>query len=220
MMRTAIWAATIAAAGSVAVSSQQKTPADWTWRTDAPATLGGGEAVGPASWHFVTMPPGWHITTGPGALLYPAADNTARGNFRIDAEIFLFPGTSQEEYGIFVGGAELEPARAPAWVAFVVRRDGRAAILRSASGSVVPIRDWAANEAVVPHPGGTSGTAKNVLTVDVAPREIVFSANGTAVATIPRADVQPDGVVGLRIGAGLNLHVSTFDLTRRLAPPR
>ena len=43
-------------------------------------------------------------------------------------------------------------------------------------------------------------------------------ANAKTAATLPRAGAHTDGVVGLRIGAGLNLHVSAFDVTRRLAP--
>ena len=27
------------------------------------------------------MPPGWHVTTGPGLLLYPGANGDAAGNF-------------------------------------------------------------------------------------------------------------------------------------------
>jgi hypothetical protein len=209
----------LVAAAVVSGRGQQQTTGDWTWRTDVPATLGSGDAVGPAAWHFVTMAPGWHITTGPGALLYPAAANSARGNFRIEAEIFLFPGDAPQEYGIFIGGSGLDrSSTTPAYTAFVVRRDGRAAILRGGSAGSMPVRDWAAADGVVPHPGGTEGTAKNRLSVDVGPREIAFGANGKPIATIPRADLQPDGIFGLRIGANLNLHVSAFDVTYRLAP--
>ena len=210
--------ATLAAAALTAASKQQ-TPTDWTWRTDAPATLGGPDAVGPAAWHYVTMAPGWHITTGPGALLYPAADNRARGNFRIEAEIFLFPGTDQQEYGIFIGGDGLEPSsKSPTWLAFVVRRDGRAALLQSGPSGIAPVRDWTTADGVVPHPGGKDETARNRIFVDVGPKELAFGANGKTAVTLPRAGAHTDGVFGLRIGAGLNLHVSAFDVTRRLAP--
>jgi hypothetical protein len=57
---------------------------------------------------FVTMAPGWHVTTGPAALLYhPDYRTKNMDNFAVEAEIFLFPGTSQEEYGIFIGGKNL-----------------------------------------------------------------------------------------------------------------
>src|SRR5688572_22612749 len=102
----------------------QQTPADWRLRTDAPAKVEPGERLSPGAWRFVTMAPGWHITTGPGALLSPPSA-LPRGNFRLEAETFLFPGESQEGYGLFLGGAGIEPAAAtPSYVAFLVRRDG------------------------------------------------------------------------------------------------
>jgi hypothetical protein len=52
--------------------AQLRTPSDWRWRTDAPAQLVTGEDVPASAWRFVAMPPGWHVTTGPGT------DNRAR----------------------------------------------------------------------------------------------------------------------------------------------
>jgi hypothetical protein len=205
-------------ATGIGVAARQQAPADWKWRTDVPATLGAGDKVGAGSWHFVSMPPGWHVTTGPGALLYPAAAHTLRDNFRLEAEIFLFPGTTQNEYGIFVGGTGLDGS-APAYAAFVVRRDGQAAILRRTPTGFTPVVDWMTSDAVVPHPGGTSGTAKNVLGIDAGPTEITFTANGKPIAKIARTAVPVEGVFGFRVGADVNLHVSTLDVTHRLAPP-
>ena len=219
-MRSFAWALTAAAivAGMAVEARQLQPPAGWKWRTDVPATLGAGDAVGAGSWHFVAMPPGWHITTGPGALLYPTTTSAARGNYRIEAEIFLFPGTAQNEYGIFVGGEKLDGAT-PTYVAFVARRDGRAAILQRTAAGFTPLVDWIVNDAVVPHPGGTSGTAKNVLGVDAGPAEIVFTANGKPITKIARASVAVEGSFGFRVGADVNLHISTLDVTQRLAPP-
>ena len=94
---------------STALTAGQKTPADWKWRID-----GGNGSVTDAAeprngeMTFVTMAPGWHVTTGPAALLYhPDYRTKNMDNFAVEAEIFLFPGTSQEEYGIFIGGKNL-----------------------------------------------------------------------------------------------------------------
>ena len=38
---------------------------------------------------YVGMPPRWHITTGPAAILWDPA-KAADGNFRIESEIYLF----------------------------------------------------------------------------------------------------------------------------------
>jgi len=88
------------------VGAQLKTPVDWTWRLDAPATLVTSLDVPEGSWLFVRMPPGWHVTTGPGAVLFPSELPEVDGNYSLETQIFLFPGTSQEEYGVFIGGRD------------------------------------------------------------------------------------------------------------------
>ena len=44
--------------------------------------------------------------------------------------------------------------------------------------------------------------------------------NGTKVLEAPRAAVPVDGIIGLRIGANIDVHVTNLDLTSRLALPR
>jgi hypothetical protein len=49
--------------------------------------------------------------------------------------------------------------------------------------------------------------------------------NGETVLTLPRGELALDGVTGFRVGAGLNLHLTTLDVasdsgTRRWAPAR
>lgn len=198
--------------------AQMQTPSDWKWRTDEAASLvGEGRAPGDDELFFVAMPPGWHVTTGPGTLLYHP-DYQGRGSFVVEAEIFLFPGDSQEGYGVFVAGRSLdEAASTPGYLAFLVRRDGRAGVFERSAAGLVPIADWMANEAVVPHAGG-EGTAQNVLRVEVGPAEIAFSANGKPITVIPRGDRAPEGHIGFRIGPRVNLHASRLDVTYRLAP--
>ena len=69
----------------------------------------------------------------------------------------------------------------------------------------------------MPQAGG-EGTAKNILRVEVGPTEIAFSANGKDIANVPRAGLATDGVFGFRVGKDLNMHISTLDVTQRLAP--
>jgi hypothetical protein len=200
------------------IPAQLQTPTGWKWRTDTPATLApvGGEPADDRLF-FVAMPPGWHVTTGPGTLLHHP-DYQGRGSFVVEAEIFLFPGDSQEGYGVFVAGRSLdEAASTPAYLAFLARRDGRAGVFERSAAGLVPVADWMANDAVVPHAGG-EGTAKNVLRVEVGPAEIAFSANGKPITVIPRGDRAPEGHIGFRIGPRVNLHASRLDVTYRLAP--
>jgi hypothetical protein len=200
----------------VALTAQLKTPTDWKWRQDAPAPLAPAAKMEPGAWVFVQMPPGWHITTGPGVLLYPTTNGEASGNFSLEAEIFLFPESSTEEYGLFLGGRDVDGSATPAYVAFVLRADGSAAILRRAGGQTTALADWQKHDAIlVKH---EKETAKNVIRVDVDPVTLTMTVNGAKVLTVPRGGVEIDGRIGFRVGKDVNLHISTLNVTRRLAP--
>ena len=211
-IRAGVMCATIVAFGMTGVADQLKTPTDWKVRLDG----GTGKVVetqpGPGETHFVAMPPGWHVTTGPAALLYHP-DYQAKDNFAVEAEIFLFPGESQDEYGIFLGGKNLAPTERPSYVAFVARRDGMGAIRR---GSGEPIVAWKANDAILPQSG--KDAVKNVLRVEANATEIIYSANGKEVARIPRASTNLEGHIGFRFGKDVNVHSSRLDITYKLAP--
>lgn len=212
-MRYLLAAVAVAAAMATLTARQLKTPADWKWRLDTPGAV--VEAAEPKAdeTRFVAMPPGWHVTPGPGALLYHP-DYQGKGNFSVEAEIFLFPGDSQEEYGIFLGGRSMGPNESPSFIAFVARRDGKGSVIHR--GGMSPILDWRTNDGILPHPG--KDTAKNILRVDANATDVVFSANGKEVIKLPRAGLTLEGQFGFRIGKGMNIHASRLDVTYRLAP--
>jgi len=202
--------------GAVPAGFQLKTPTDWKWRADAPVTVTDASGkLGESQWYYVGMPPGWHVTSNPGMLVYPVA-HEGRGNFSVKSEIFLFPGDNQEEYGLFIGGRSLEGPAAPDYTAFVLRRDGRAAIIKRSGSTTTPLVNWTPNPVAIPQAG--TEAMKNALLVDVGATDVVFSVNDKEAARVPRAGIVADGVVGFRIGKSLNMHITTFDLTHRLAP--
>jgi hypothetical protein len=190
-----------------AAASQELTPpASWRVRSDAP----------PAKpIYYVEMPPGWHITTGPGSILHDPT-YVAQGRFALETEIFLFPGTSQEGYGLFAGGRQLESD--PAYVAFLLRRDGSAAIESQGGGRPTAVRAWTRHDAI--KPGDAKEPVANVLRVVAEAAEVTMEVNGKPVLSVPRGDVNLDGLFGFRAGADVNLHASRLDATRLLAPPR
>jgi hypothetical protein len=203
-------------AAAAALSARQfPAPPGWKWVTDADARLVTSLDPGEGSWLFGTMAPGWHITTRPGVILFEPS-YSARGRFAVESESFLFPGASTAGFGVFVGGTDLE--RAPRYVAFLIRRDGSAAIESVADGRVTQLHPWTAAPSVVA--GRTSGDVKNALRVEAEASAVVFFVNGEKVAEVPRDGTRFDGVVGLRVGENLNLHVTNLDLTHRLALPR
>jgi hypothetical protein len=199
------------------VTAQLSTPTDWKWRQDAPAPLAPGAKMEPGSWVFVQMPPGWHVTTGPGVLLYPTANGEIGGNFSLEAEIFLFPGEAVDEYGIFLGGQDIETSALPEYSAFVLRRDGQAAVLRRRGGQSTALAAWQRHEAIVPGKA-VNEPVKNVLKVDVDAANVALWVNAAKVLSVPRADVRIDGRIGFRVGKDMNLHITTLNVTRKLAP--
>ena len=206
----------VCAGAPALLTAQLTTPTDWKWRQDAAAPLASGAKMEPGSWVFVQMPPGWHVTTGPGVLLYPSTHGDVGGNFSLEAEIFLFSGESADEYGVFLGGQDIEGAATPDYSAFVLRRDGQAAVLRRRAGQTAVVAAWQPHEAIVP--GKAGDNVKNVLKVDLDPANAALWVNGTKVLSVPRAEVRTDGRIGFRVGKDMNLHITTLNVTRKLAP--
>ena len=161
------------------------------------------------------MPPGWHITTGPAAILFDPA-NQARGRFAVEAEIHLFPGESNEGFGVFLGGSDLDGANG-SWTAFLIRKDGSALVEQRLNNSTTTLIPATKSSAIKPHTGG-EGTALNQIRVLVQGDSAVFSANGQRVAAIATRELQLEGAFGFRVGKGVNLHVTNLDLVTRLAP--
>lgn len=191
-------------------------PPGWAWSLDAPARLQNGGRFAPSDsiFDFVHMAPGWHITMGPGAALFDPRER-AEGRFALQGELILFPNASEGEYGVFVGGRELEgPTKQ--WYAFVVRSDGSAAVMHRAGSETRLLMPWTKHVAVKPKPEGA--TVTNVVSVRAEPDSVRFFVNGERITAFARAQIDVDGPFGFRIGHGVNLHVTNLDVTRRLAP--
>ena len=188
------------------VSSAQR-PEGWKTRTD--------DGTPDSTVAHQRMPPGWHITTGPASIVYDPS-NQARGRFAIEAEIHLFPGESNEGFGVFLGGSNLGDASG-SWTSFLITKDGSALIERRQNNTTTALFPATKSAAVKPHTG-QEGTALNLIRVLVQGDSAVFSANGQRLAAIPARDLPLEGTFGFRIGRGVNLHITNLDLVTRLAP--
>lgn len=203
----------LAAAGTA--KAQLVTPPEWRWSLDAPARLVTEQAVPDSAWRFVAMPPGWHVTTGPGAFLYDPA-HTADGVFTLTSTLYLFPDPSESGYGLFLGAESYDGER-PLGLSFLLRRDGAATVTRTDSTGTETVVPWTTVPAARPH---TGGVVENRLAVAAGPDRIAFRVNDDTVAVLPRTSYAVDGGFGFRVGSGVNLHAGSLDLTRHLAPPR
>jgi len=181
------------------VAQELERPSDWNVRYDRPSN---------DSLYFVTMTPGWHITTGPSGIFYNPA-KTAEGEYRVSSEIYLFPGERREGYGIFIGGNDLE-ADNQSYLYFLIRKDGRF-IIKQRNGSDAPtITPWTEHAAIVKQDGDEN--AKNVLAVEVGDQKLSFYVNDQMVTSVPRSQLPTDGVVGLRVNHALNLHITNLNV--------
>lgn len=193
---------------AVAQGDDPPPPGGWEVRTDR-----GGPGL-PDGIAFMEMSPGFHITTGPAAIFYDPS-NTASGSYRVEAEIFLFdPGERNEAFGLFVGGRDLA-GDGQAYTYFLIRRDGGTLVKRRDGAGTTTVRDWTPNDAVNTWEEREEGATDvlNVLAVASTGDELVFSVNGTEVARVPGAGEHVDGIAGLRINHGLNVHVRSFVVT-------
>lgn len=163
---------------------------------------------------FWTMPPGWHITSGPAAIYYDPAQ-TAGGKFRLESETFLFPpGDRNEGYGFFFGGKDLHSEKIT-YTYFLIRRDGSFLVKQRRGGQTKELAPWTAHAAIVKHDATTKTTAKNQLAIEAGAQAIEFFVNGQKVHSLPRAQANPEGHVGLRINHAINAHITYLTITLR-----
>ncbi|MEJ2237363.1 MAG: hypothetical protein P8X82_03620 [Gemmatimonadales bacterium] len=188
------------------LTAQLERPQDWRVRFDRPGPP--DSAV-----YLVTMEPGWHITSGPSGILYNPSQ-VAHGEYRVKSEIYLFPGERREGFGVFIGGKNLAEQE-QSYVYFLLRKDGRYMIKHRNGAQTPTIVPWTVHEAIVPQSGEEN--AKNFLEVAVGTEKLDFYVNGEIVKSLPRGDLDTDGVVGLRVNHNLNLHVTSLTVEQNEA---
>ncbi|MDH4046272.1 MAG: hypothetical protein OEW06_17630 [Gemmatimonadota bacterium] len=212
-MRIPLLLALLAGTPLVAQETALTVPVQWKVRADrgTVTVVPDADLANPRTdVRLVTMPPGWHITTGPAVIAYDPAW-VASGSYRVEMESFLFPGERQEGFGLFVGGRDLE-GDDQTYLYVLLRKDGQLLVKRRQGAETPTIIPWMAHPAVVPQ---TEGTAKNVLAVDVAADSVRVFVNDRQVTALARASLPTNGQVGLRVNHALNLHVTRVEITKK-----
>lgn len=204
--------ATLFAAPGVAQSGRNlERPDHWKARYDEGAE---GEER-----RLVVMRPGWHVFAGPGGLFWDPG-SFASGAYAVSSTIFLFPegdpgqsGSTRldSSFGLFLAGGGLDGDGA-GYVSFELRNDRHFRVAAHRGGESRALVPWTRHEAVVTLGAGDSGPARNVLAVDVRGDRTVFYLNDAEVAKLPGDEAALDGVIGVRAGAGLSLHITEVDI--------
>ena len=179
-------------------------PPTWRARYDRDASGERGTLV---------MRPGWHVNPGPAGIFWDPG-RFAEGNYAVTSTIFLFPpgqGDPPSEvdgpYGLLLAGENLDGSR-PSYVTFLLRNDGHFRVARHDGAEVRDILPWSAHDAIATWTEGNEGTARNVLVIDVAETVVTFWVNDEQVGSTPREALPAAGLVGLRAGDGLSLHIT------------
>jgi len=191
-----------------AAAQQAAAPKEWKLRPDQ----AGADTAGV----FAPMAPGWHITTGRTSAIFWDPALQADHVFRVEMEVFFFRDQSRdtEGYGLLLGGKDLDgPGQDYLYV--LLRNDGKYSVRHRAGDAVHTITDWTAHPAIAVHGAQTQGaTVKNVLLVEAGADSVRYSINGQRAFAFSRSGPNVNGLVGLRINHGLNLHVSRLTLSR------
>lgn len=197
--------ATSVAAPSLAAQDFER-PEGWRVRFDEPSASEDQLEM------FVSMPPGWHVTSGPAAI-YWAPETEASGEYRIEMEVFLFEprGMMREAFGLFAGGRNLDGDDIE-YTYFLIRDGGEFIVKRREGAEAPTIHPWAGHEAILGWADRSDGaTAKNILAAEADADEVRFFVNDAQVAALPRDRVGMDGVYGFRVNHMLNLHISRLE---------
>lgn len=162
---------------------------------------------------FVSMGPGFHVTGGPAAIYWNAA-NAAKGNYTVKASLTQTKATPHREaYGIFLGGDNLtEPSQS--YLYLVIGGTGEYTIKHRAGSEVHTIVEWTASPAL--KKVDEAGKATNELAIEVGD-DVRYMLNGVEVLKTPRAQVMGslDGATGLRVNHNLDIHVGSFSVTKK-----
>ena len=180
-------------------------PAGWMGRTDRPTAK-----IEDAK--FVTMGPGFHVTSGPAAI-YWRDGNTTSGPFTATATFTQTKAPMHPEaYGIIFGGKSLAGAD-QSYFYFLVRGDGKVMVKHRAGTEVHTIMGWTDNAAV--HKQDAAGKATNALTVDATKADSVrLLVNGSEAVALPLSQLGGvNGIVGLRVNHNLDVHIAGFSVT-------
>jgi len=162
---------------------------------------------------FVSMPPGWHVTSGPAAI-YWHPEESASGNYRVEMEVYLFdPGARREGFGLLFGGRNLENGD-QRYSYFLIRNGGEFIVKKREGAEAPTVQPWTRHEAILSYADrGSDASVRNVLVVEVDSRRVRLSVNGDTVWEGARDELDVEGAFGFRVNHGLNLHVARLDHT-------
>jgi hypothetical protein len=201
----------IALASLLSLPVAAQAPAGWQLRVDKSANAADPDNVPDVK--FVTMGKGFHVTTGPAAVLWKPGE-TATGAYTLKGRFRLVrPSGHTNYYGLVFGGGDLA-GPGQNYLYFMVAQDGTFLVKHRAGEATHIVKDKTASDAIA-KPDST-GSSTNALEVRVGADKIDYVVNGKIVATTPKAGMtaRTDGAYGLRVNHLLELHVDGIEVAK------
>ncbi len=154
---------------------------------------------------FHAMEDHFHARTGPAGVFYNEGWNRT-GNYAVSARFRQNRAPAHPEaYGLVIGGSALDrPDQRYAY--FLVRGTGEYFIATRNGTERAVVTPWTRHEAIAVQDAG-SGVQSNVLGVEGRGDRVIFTVNGTEVASHPRTAVPADGLVGFRVNHNLDVRI-------------
>lgn len=191
----------------------QKAPEGWQMRIDRSTNANDPDEV--PTVQFTQMGRGFHVTTGPAAVLYNSK-NTASGTYTLKGTFHLMkPSGHLNYYGLVFGANALE-GPSQNYLYFLIGQNGTYVIKhRAGDATTHDVQTRTAHAAIV-KPDSATGASKNALEVRVSADKIDYVVNGTVVHTTPKTGMtaRTDGIWGARINHQLDVHVEGLGISK------
>jgi hypothetical protein len=187
-------------------------PAGWTLRLDRSTNASDPDKTPVVK--FTEMGRGFHVTTGPAAVLWNPA-NTASGTYTLKGTFHLMqPSGHVNYYGLVFGGSDLSVAK-QSYLYFLVGQNGTFVVKhRAGDATSHDVQSRTAHSAIAKP--DAAGKSVNNLEIRVGADKIEYVVNGAIVHTTPKSGMssRTDGLWGVRINHELDVHVERLGISK------
>ena len=152
------------------------------------------------------------FTTGPAGIAWRPQDVAGPGDVRVEGalRLYLAPVAYRESYGIFVGGRNMESAD-QSYTYLLVRATGDFTIRTRVGGTTEALVEWMPH-AAVQRVSVDGEEPVNTLVIQARGGSVDFLINGTRVFSMDAADMDIQGVAGVRINHRLEVGLTDWSL--------
>ena len=196
---------------AMAAPAFAQAPEGWTFRVDPSRNPNDPDRSNEVA--FAKMDPGFHVTTGPAAVLYNPK-NVATGTYTLKGTFHLMKPSGHNNYDGLVFGGDALDGPGQNYLYFLVGQNGSYIVTHRAGASTHAVQPRTMHDAVVKP--GADGKSANTLEVRVGADKIDYVINNVVVHTTPKVGMtsKTDGIWGVRINHQLDVHVTGLAVTK------